>query len=1180
MDYIELHAHSNFSLLDGACFPEELVEAARGRGMEALALTDHDGLYGVPRFFRAAREKGLKAIVGAELTLQGDHHITLLARDPKGYANLCRLITKAQLSGSKGDPHLPLSSIGELSEGLICLSGCKRGEIPKLLLQGRKEDAEKTVDKYRSLFSPGAFYLELQHHLDPEDTRLCRQLADLAKRTAVLPVATNNVHYRKRQDFRLHDVLTCIRNRVSLDDSAPFRRPNSEYFLKGPEEMLLLSGLPQEAIRQTLAIAGMCDFELDFSSYCFPDFPLPEGETAAMALRRLCYERAPRKYGELSGEVVSRLENELALIEEKRMCGYFLIVWDIMEFARTNGILSQGRGSAASSIVAYVLGITPVDPIRHGLFVGRFLNESSAVPDIDIDIDTRRREEVIQYVYEKYGEEHAAMVCTYVTFRARNAIREVGKVFGFPPHILDKMSKTVSGYGPAHTTTRGVGLSNDKYERKRVIEGEAPPALPVEGATRAPSIVAKTVSGYGPAHTTTRGACLAKNERSEIEGEAPPALPVEGATRAPSIAEGEAPEGWPVEGACDPRSIVGSRQQSPGRGHPAKASGEGLETPLIVAELSDVPEFRQYLDSTAWEHFCALSREIADFPRHLSIHVGGMIVSSKPISEMVPLERARAEGRVVCQWDKDGVDDAGLIKVDLLGLRMLSLIDEAVRLVKTTEGVELDLESLPEDDPLVYDLIGRADTIGVFQVESRAQMQSLPRVRPRSLEDLGVEVAIIRPGPLQGDMVHPYMRRRNREERVSHLHPLLEPILRETLGVILFQEQVLQVAMAIAGFSAGEANRLRKTMGRKNGRAEMAKWLDAFVRGAAEKNIEKRLAEKIFGLISGFAEFGFCKSHAMSFALLCLRSAFLKLYHPAEFYCALLNNQPMGFYIPEVVVGDARRHNIEVLPADVEKSAWACSMERKDDRHERSEIEGEAPPALPVEGATRAPLIAAAVRLGLRYVKDLGEEGASRIVAEREKRPFLSFKDFCVRTRLDKEALRSLIVVGAFDGIERSRRRLLWVLRSIDIERPHGMDLDIVEKVRLPEMNGREELLAAYAIQGFSASGHLVALYRDRLARQGAIKTSQLSTRDSGANVAIGGYNICLQMPPTAKGFAFITLEDEEGLANVVLRPDTYRAYRTLVRLEHLLIVEGTLEKKDGVINVIAKKLAALGTGP
>ncbi len=520
------------------------------------------------------------------------------------------------------------------------------------------------------------------------------------------------------------------------------------------------------------------------------------------------------------------------------------------------------------------------------------------------------------------------------------------------------------------------------------------------------------------------------------------------------------------------------------------------------------------------------------------------------ISEMVPLERARAEGRVVCQWDKDGVDDAGLIKVDLLGLRMLSLIDEAAGLIKTGRETELDFDGLPEDDPLVYDLISRADTIGVFQVESRAQMQSLPRVQPRSIEDLGIEVAIIRPGPLQGDMVHPYMRRRNREEQVSHLHPLLEPILRETLGVILFQEQVLQVAMTIAGFSAGEANRLRKAMGRKNGRAEMAKWRDAFVKGAAEKGTEKTLALKIFDLISGFAEFGFCKSHAMSFALLCYRSAFLKLYYPAEFYCALLNNQPMGFYIPEVIVGDARRHNIEVLPADVGKSEWSCAVEQK-----------------------------SVVRLGFRYVKDLGEEGANCIVAERKKRPFHSFKDFCFRTRLDKEALRSLVVVGAFDRIERSRRQLLWALRSIDTQRQHGgIDLDTIEKVRLTEMNGREELLAAYSIQGFCASSHLLGLYRDRLTREGAIKSSQLPTHATGARVVIGGYNICLQVPPTARGFAFLTLEDEEGLANVVLRPDIYRRYRTLVRLEHLLTVEGTVEKKDGVINVIAKKFAPLGT--
>ena len=648
--------------------------------------------------------------------------------------------------------------------------------------------------------------------------------------------------------------------------------------------------------------------------------------------------------------------------------------------------------------------------------MGRFLNESSAVPDIDIDIDTRRREEVIRYVYEKYGEEHAAMVCTYVTFRARNAIREVGKVFGFPPHILDRMAKSVSAYSPA----------------------------------------------------------------SAIE------------------------------------------------------------------DLKGVPEFRQYLDSAAWGHFCALSREIADFPRHLSIHVGGMIISSRPISEMVPLERARAEGRVVCQWDKDGVDDAGLIKVDLLGLRMLSLIDEAVLLVKKTRGIALDLDRIPEDDPLVYDLIGRADTIGVFQVESRAQMQSLPRVKPRSLEDLGIEVAIIRPGPLQGNMVHPYMRRRNGEERVVHLHPLLEPILHETLGVVLFQEQVLQVAMAVAGFTAGAANGLRKAMGRKNGRAEMERWRGAFLEGAARKGVDRARAMRIFDLICGFAEFGFCKSHAMSFALLCYRSAFLKLYYPPEFYCALLNNQPMGFYIPEVVVGDARRHGVEVLPVDVNESLWACVPEEH------------------------------GIRLGFRYVKSLGEEGARSIAAERERGCFRSFREFCSRVRLDKDALRSLIIVGAFDRLERSRRRLLWALRSDAAMGLREMDLERPEDAPLDEMTGPEELRAAYRIQGFSASSHLLALYRERLSREGAVKSSRLSRLASGDAVKIGGYNICLQMPPTAKGFAFITLEDEEGLVNVVLKPHVYRMYRQLVRLEPLLIVDGVVERKDGVINVMAERVSGM----
>ena len=1013
--YIELHCHSHFSLLDGASTVEQLVEAAHNAGMGGLALTDHNGLYAAPQFFRTAKEAGLKPIVGAELTLEGSFHVTLLVTNSTGYTNLSRLITRAQLAGSKGDPKLTFSDLAERNEGLICLSGCSKGETPSLMLQGRKDEALKAAQKYRSVFGSDRFYIELQHHLHPEDSRLCRQLAEMARTLGVRTVATNNVHYVAREDHRLQDILVCIRNRVTLDNSAGFRKPNSEYYLKSADAMHALAHLPQDAISRTLAIAEQCDYDLDFSSYRFPDFPLPEGATAEEYLRRLCLEKARQRFGELNNTLMERLDYEFDLIRGKGLFGYFLIVWDIMEFARKNGILAQGRGSAASSLVAYVLGITPVDPIRHKLFVGRFLNEFG-VPDIDIDISTNRREEVIQYVYEKYGREHAAMVCTYVTFRARNAVREVGKVLGLPPPVLDRMAKSLSSYSAAHA----------------------------------------------------------------------------------------------------------------------------------IDDLKEIAEFRGYLGSDAWGHFVGMCRKIADFPRHLSIHVGGMIIASRPVSEIVPLEWARAEGRVVCQWDKDGVDDAGLIKVDLLGLRMLSLISDAAEFIEEQQDTPLDLETLPMDDPAVYEMVAKADTIGVFQVESRAQMQSLPRVKPRTLEDLGVEVAIIRPGPLQGNMVHPYMKRRQGIEPVQYLHPLLEPVLEESLGVILFQEQILQVAILIAGFTAGEANKLRKAMGRKNGFVELQKWRGRFTAGAQVKGIGETTANKIFDLIGGFAEFGFCKSHAMSFALLCYRSAFLKHYYPEAFYCALLNNQPMGFYQPEVIINDAKRHNVTILPVDINKSLWQCGVEDK------------------------------RIRLGFRYVKEMGEDRAGKIIAARLRGAFASLREFCIRTRLDKESIQNLVAVGAFDGIDRSRRHLLWELGALQIAGVHGIDLCVSEKVALDDMTVKEETMVDYSIQGFSARRHLIDEYRERLRSMGAVGSSQIERSVSGKSVRIGGLTVCLQMPPTAKGFAFLTLEDEEGLTNVVLRSDVYSEYRQIVRLEPLIVVDGTVQKEDGVTNLIAKRIASL----
>src|SRR5271157_3846712 len=1065
--YLELHAHSNFSLLDGASTVEQLVEAAHNAGMGGLALTDHNGLYAAPQFFRVAKEAGIKPIIGAELTLESSFHVTLLVENSAGYTNLSRLITKAHLAGSKGDPRLTFADLAERSEGLICLSGCSKGEIPSLMLKGKKDEALQAAQKYRALFGPDHFSIELQHHLHPEDSKLCKQLVELAKKLGFYTVATNNVHYSVREDHRLQDILVCIKNRVILDNSAGFRKPNSEYHLKGYEEIRALPHIPEAAISRTLAIAEQCAFDLNFSSYRFPDFPVPSGETAEGYLRKLCIEGVRKRYGELNETITERLNYEFELIRGKGLFGYFLIVWDIMEFARKNGILAQGRGSAASSLVAYVLGITPVDPIRHKLFVGRFLNEFG-VPDIDIDISTNRREEVIQYVYEKYGREHAAMVCTYVTFRARNAVREVGKVLGLPSHLLDRMAKSLSSYSAAHA----------------------------------------------------------------------------------------------------------------------------------IDDLKEIAEFRGYLGSDAWEHFVRMCKKIADFPRHLSIHVGGMIISSKPVSEIVPLEWARAEGRVVCQWDKDGVDDAGLIKVDLLGLRMLSLISDATEFIEEQQGVPFDLGCLPMDDPAVYELITKADTIGVFQVESRAQMQSLPRVKPRTLEDLGVEVAIIRPGPLQGNMVHPYMRRRQGVEPVQYLHPLLEPVLEESLGVILFQEQILEVAIIIAGFTAGEANKLRKAMGRKNAFAELQKWRGRFAAGARVKGIDETTANKIFDLIGGFAEFGFCKSHAMSFALLCYRSAFLKKYYPVAFYCALLNNQPMGFYQPEVIINDAKRHGVKILPVEINKSLWQCGIEMSDaDLHSSGDRGGSEEPhpqagtqayggvrrgerrSTPASGYPEGIHMKAnwhSIRLGFRYVKEMGEDRAGKIVAARVRGAFASVKEFCFRTKLDRESIQNLIAVGAFDGIDRSRRHLLWELGSLEMTGHDGMDLPATEKVSLDEMTAREELVVDYSIQGFSARRHLIDEYRERLAGLGAVRSSVIAVCPSGTDVSIGGLTVCLQMPPTAKGFAFLTLEDEEGLVNVVLRPDVYKTYRQIVRLEPLILIEGTIQKEDGVTNVIAKRVASL----
>ncbi|MDH4299475.1 MAG: error-prone DNA polymerase [Dehalococcoidia bacterium] len=1013
-NYVELHCHSNFSILDGASHSEDLAARASEIGMPALALTDHDGLYGIISFYKACLAAGLKPVIGAEMTLKNGSHITLLAKNNRGYSNLCRLITRAQLEHGKGSPAIDKKDLAQYSGDLICLSGCRKGEITTLIASARTEKAHEATTGYIDIFGQENFYIELQNNLYPEDKRICHALVELAKDLDLGYVATNNVHYATREGHRLHDVLTCIRNRTTLDKCDALRL-NSEFHLKSSKEMMELFQDYPEAIPNTITIAEKCSANLDFSQYRFPDFPLPEGETAASYLAKLCWQKIHKKYATINPEIEAKVNYELNLIEKLGLSGYFLVVWDIMDYAERNGIPAQGRGSAANSMVAYILGITRVDPIKNKLFLGRFLNEEmSSVPDIDIDVSTAHREKLIQYVYEKYEPEHVAMVCTYVTFQARNAIREVGKALGMPPDLIDRMAKSVSVY-----------------------------------------------------------------------------------------------------------------------------DAKGIEQ-----DLAGLKEFESYFSSAPWQQFVSLCREIADFPRHLSIHNGGMIISSRALSEIVPLEKATMPGRIVCQWDKDDVADSGLIKVDLLGLRMLSLIHEACQMAEENHKTKLDLDNLPLDDREVYDMICRGDTIGVFQVESRAQLQTLPQTKPHSIEDLTIEVALIRPGPLQGHMVHPYIRRKKRLEKVTYLHLNLKPILEETLGIILFQEQVIQVATAIADFTPGEADSLRRAMTRKRSKRAMDEMRQRFIEGAKRNRVDNDKASRIFQALEGFAEYGFCKSHAAGFALLCYQSAWLKRYYPVEFYCALLNNQPMGFYWPEVIVRDAKRHGVEVLPADINKSRDRCTIE---------------------DGK---------IRLGFNYIKEIGEKAMSQIMAERQSAPYVSFDDFYFRARLARKPVENLILAGAFDAFGYQKRQLLWRLGPLEKNSPTELPLEFGDtRVSLPDLTDLEEMKADYEVQGLSTKYHPMHALRKAISGDDLLKSSELARLPANAQVRVAGYVITRQRPPTAKGFAFITLEDEEGMLNVIIKPDVYHRYRQIFKLEPLILVQGTIQRQNDILNIIADRL-------
>ena len=1015
--YAELHCHSAFSFLDGASHPEQLAEEAARLGLDALALTDHDGMYGVVRFAEAARAVGLPTIFGAELTVgamrvpngiadpEGDH-LVAIARDPYGYARLCRAISLAQLRGEKGRPVHDLAELSSLhGDRWLVLTGCRKGAVPRALVERGPTAARIELEKLVEAFGRSNIAVELWDHGDPLDSHRNDALAQIATERDVDLVATNNVHYATPRSYGLATALAAVRARRSLDEIDGWLPPAGTAHLRsGAEQRRRFARYPG-VVERAAALGKECAFDLRLIAPNLPPFPVPQGETEATFLRKLTYEGALKRYGPRSSERIvgawAQIDRELHVIEQLGFPGYFLIVWDIVEFCRRNDILCQGRGSAANSAVCYALGITNADAVSLGLLFERFLSPArDGPPDIDVDIEAGRREEAIQYVYERFGRHNAAQVANVITYRMRAAVRDAGKALGHSTGQLDAWSKLVDGWTGA------------------VDDGDIP-------------------------------------------------------------------------------------------------------APVLK-----------------------LARNIENLPRHLGIHSGGMVLCSRPVIEVCPVEWGRMEDRTVLQWDKDDCAAAGLVKFDLLGLGMLTAIHEALDIVREAYGVEIDIATLPQDDD-VYDMLCEADTVGVFQIESRAQMATLPRLRPRTFYDLVVEVALIRPGPIQGGSVHPYINRRNGKEPVTYLHPLLEPALKKTLGVPLFQEQLMQIAIDVAGFSAADADELRQAMGSKRSRERMSRLKDRFFDGMAKRRVTGDVADQIWDKLEAFANFGFPESHSVSFAYLVYISAWLKYHYPAAFCAALLNAQPMGFWAPHTLVADARRHGVKVRGIDVNASKAKATIEDGD------------------------------LRLGIEYVRTIGEDLAKKID---EGRPYSSVEDVVIRCDLTEPQAEALATSGAFGCFGPSRRKTLWTAGAAARTEQGTLPGLVPGSVppNLTEMNEMEEAAADLWSTSMMPGGSPMEFVRDRLDETGVLTSEALRTWEHGRTVRVAGVVTHRQRPSTADGITFLNLEDETGLVNVICSRGVWRRYRRVARTARAMVITGKLERIEGVINLVAFKLETL----
>jgi len=1163
-NYIELHARSAFSFLEGAAVPEELIAAALELEMPAMALLDRDGVYGSPRFHLAGKKNGIKAHIGAEITVHvqspkskvqsqrqgtpadiglwtldfgqnGSRHIPntfsipILVRNRTGYQNLCRMITLMKLRVPKhakpGECAVTPEELAEYAEGLVCLTGAEDGPLAKAFHHRdteNREVAQRRAEWLVDVFGKGNVYAELQRHLNREEEARNQVVVEIAKRLNLPLLATNGVSHASRAQREVADVFTCIRNHVPLETAGRLLARNSERYLKSPKIMRQLFADLPEATDNTIELSSRLKFSLEDLGYEFPKYPVPERETMTSFLRQRTEEGARLRYPGTDGKpkyefARQQIERELTLIEKLKLEGYFLIVWDIVQFCRQQGILIQGRGSAANSAVCYSLGITAVDPVGMQLLFERFLSEERGEwPDIDLDLPSGdQRERAIQYVYERYGKLGAAMTANVITYRGKSAAREVGKVLGFDDETLGRLS------GLVHT-----------WEWK------------------------------DPKDTTERQ---------------------------------------------------------------FRDAGLDIKNPRI-------------------KKFFQLYQRVQDLPRHLGQHSGGMVICQGQLNSVVPLEPAAMPGRVVVQWDKEDCADLGLIKVDLLGLGMMAVLENSIQLIRDSYKEEVDLAHLPQDDAQVYGALQKADTIGMFQVESRAQMSCLPRLHPKKFYDIVVQVAIIRPGPIVGNMVHPYLKRRQGREPVVYAHPLLEPVLKRTLGVPLFQEQLLKMAMICANFSGGEAEELRRAFGFKRSEARMKEIEVKLRRGMARNGIPQRTQDEIVQSITSFALYGFPESHAASFALIAYASAYLKCHYLAAFTAAILNNQPMGFYQPFTLVKDAQRHGLKVRPVDVSRSDWLCTIEeegpgagcRVPEEEEVSGAGGQvSEEQVPPDIRDPTLLERLSMRLGLRYVKGLSEKSGQAIVQARTETPFSGIDDLHHRVpELRKDEMRKLAAVGALNFIQNnSPRSKVQSAKSNKQERPDtdvqpmdqsptaGQTLDFgpwtldkknadkmsalpavhrrdalwqVERVARPagelyeelhEQDGKsplapmtrpERMDADFRVTGLTIGRHPVAYHRNELNKLGACRAIDIQQVRDGSAIKVAGWVIVRQRPGTAKGFVFLTLEDETGVANIIITPQLFDKNRLTVVDHPFLLIDGTLQNQDNVVSVKAKRIKSL----